>query len=432
MRFRALLGFVLGALACVYGAARLTADDAPAPAPAPAKPTAAERAEKVLAALPLPSVSDPWAFEADVFINGAVQGSARFTLTPVKEAGADLWKSSDGVRFGPVEAPAATIAMEALFDPQLTTLSGTTVSASPGQPPVTFSWRRTPLGYGLERQEGEKEVERLMLRDVPYLKTSVSGLVRFLRAVPAEPATYAVQVLNQEANVGMTAETRVRAATIEVLGVKPFAIGGGEREVWLARVTQGTDDERFFAFDPKDRWLLTVTKPSSKLEIRRKGLEVAAKTPEPPIDWKAPARTAEMAAMQVGRAFATCDLEALDKITWWPTAHEGLKKDPTLAALEEGPRKEALFASLKEKLPKFPPTMIEAGLVGARKELVVAAAGKGRKRVTFPPMFRSMVVDVIEVEGTWYLAEYPMSAPKETPPEAPPAPPPPPPPGAPK
>jgi hypothetical protein len=426
MRFRALLGFVLGALVCAGGTSRLTADEPAAPAPAPASPTPAERAEKVLAALPAPSASDPWAFEADVYINGQVVGSARFTLTPTKEGDADLWKASDGVRFGTAEKPATTIAMDALLDKALTTLSGTTVSTMPEQPPITFSWKRTPLGYGLERREGEKEAERLMVRDAPYLKTTIGGLVRFLRAVPMEPATYGVQLLNQEPNVGMTQEARVRDTTIEVLGVKPFKIGESEREAWVVRVAQGKDDERFLGFDPKDRRLLAVTKPVSKLEIRRKGLEVAAKAPEPPIDWKAPAKTAEMAAMQVGRAFATGDLEALDRITWWPTAYEGLKKDATLAALEEGPRKEALFASLKEQLPKFPPAMIEAGLVGARKELVVEDAGKGRKRVTFPPMFRSMVVDVIEVEGTWYLAEYPMSAPKEKPSEAPPAPPTPP------
>jgi hypothetical protein len=110
MRIRAGFAWAVGALLVVVGTGPARAE------PAPAEPSPAERAEKVLKALAAPSASEGWTFEADVLINGEVMGSARLTLSAVKEGGVDLWKSSDGFRIGPVEAPVSTVAMDALMD----------------------------------------------------------------------------------------------------------------------------------------------------------------------------------------------------------------------------------------------------------------------------------------------------------------------------
>lgn len=404
MRRSPFFPILLGALALVAsGAPRLAADEPPAPA-APA-PSPAERAEKVLAALPGPKAGDSWSFEGDVLINGALMGSATLRLEAVKEGEADLWKATETVRIGPAEKPVMSIDLEAVIDATLTGLHGTTVSTD-ATATTTVTWRRTPLGYGLERTVGQEPAEKALLKDVTALKASLCGLVRFCRALPAEPAVYAVQSLNQEANVGPLPERRVKDVVLTVEGEQEVTLGARKGRAWVVRL-KDDDAERTLAFDPKDRALLALSRPSSRLEILKKGLAGAAKE-QAAFDWKGPATSPEGAAIIAGRAFAVADVEAIERNTWWPAATEKAKDQPGLAELDEAGRKAKILESLKANLKAgAPAAMIEPVLEQIRGDLVVEDAGEGRKRVKFPEMFRSLELVVMEVEGAWYLAEFP-------------------------
>jgi hypothetical protein len=393
-------------LALVLAAARapLAAEDEPPAAPgAPAQPTPEERTEKVLAALPAPSAAEAWSFDADLFVNGKPAGGATFRLDVAKEGEATLWRAVESVEFREGAVPVVKIDLEAVMDTRLTALYGKTVSTSK-EGVVTFGWRRTPLGYGIERKEGEQDPQRVMLREATVLKASIAGLVRFLRAVPAEPAAYAVRVLVQDPNVGMTAEARIRDVLLEVQGLQRVILGQAEREVWVVRRLDPDKGERFLWFDAKDRTFLALVQPSNRLEFVRKGLGPTAEV----LDWKRPPRTALAAALQAARGFAVADMDALERLLWWPGVTARMKADPANKDLDDAVLKARVLEQLKGSLTaQAPAVFIEGMLEGMAAELKLEDAGEGRVRATFPPAFRNLKLVLVPVEGVWYLAELP-------------------------
>ena len=126
-----------------------------------------------------------------------------------------------------------------------------------------------------------------------------------------------------------------------------------------------------------------------------------------------PARSAQEVALQAGLAFATGDLDRVERLLHWPTcyaeqkaAHAGEEPFPDLAAY-----KAAVLEQLGKSLPKMPRPMMEGLLKGMGDALKLEPLEGGLTRATFPPMFRSMVVTVGEFEGQWYLVRLP-GAPK--------------------
>lgn len=395
----------LGALALVFVlaiAARTDADEPAAPG-APAGPTPAERTEQVLATLPPPVAADAWSFEADLFINGKPAGGATFRLEVAQQDAATLWKSSETVEVRDGATQLLKVDFEATLDARLTAIRGKTVGTSPGGA-VTFTWDRTPLGYGLRRKDGEKDEERVMLRDPPLLKASLGGLVRFLRAVPAEPAAYAAVLLVQDPNVGMTAEARMRAVTLEVEGLRRVLFGKDEREVWSVRRLDANHEERFLWFDPQDRSLLALVQPANRMEIVKKGLGPTSEA----FDWKRPPKTALAAALQAARAFAVADVDALERLVWWPTLLAKLKAEPGGKTMDEPAIKAKLLAHWKATLkPHGAPEMIEPYLRSIVGEIKQEDAGEGRVRATFPATVQNLKLLLMPVEGVWYLAGLP-------------------------
>jgi hypothetical protein len=400
MSLRLRLGSPLLALALAAGlAAPSAAEDPP---PAPSQPTPEERAEKVLAGLAAPAATSAWSFEGEVYLNGKQAGVINLRLAAMKEGEADLWQAVESVDIREGETPILKVELEAFMDARLIALHGKTSSKS-NEGTLTLSWRRTPMGYGLEKQEGEKEPERGMVRDMTALRASISGLVRFLQAVPAEPATYGVRVLVQDVNVPLTAEARVREALLEVRGVEKVTFGGTVREVWVVRRKDG-DSERFLWFDPKDRAFLAMVQPSSRFDIVKKGLGV----PGEAIEWNGPARSARMAAMQVARAFAVADVDALEKVIWWPAITAKMRADTENKDVADADLKARVLTSLKSSLQSHAPApFVEEMLKGMADDIKFEDAGEGRVRAEFPEMFRSLKVVVMQVEGLWYMAEFP-------------------------
>ena len=138
--------------------------------------------------------------------------------------------------------------------------------------------------------------------------------------------------------------------------------------------------------------------------------------------FQAPAKSAKDAALTAAFALATGDLDLVEKIYHWPSFYADQKKlhEAKMAARKEADPeaevqpfpaledfKKAILDRFAQSLQKRPPAMIQTGLKMVAGQLQTKKLEDGLTRVEFPEMFRSMKLDVGEVDGAWYLVRIP-------------------------
>lgn len=278
------LGLLLGA---VGGAGRLRAEEPPA-APAPAAPdreAAAARARAVCEALPAPAAERAFRFEGEYVMKGRVLGPAVVELALASEGDAPRWATLEEITLA-LGAGRMRVRLEALLDARLDAWSGRSLSEIDPQSRVEVVWRRDGDAYHLERTEtaaGETARRSGVLAAVRPLKASLTALVAFCRALPAEPATYALDVLDTEPNMGTDPGQRLRLTTLEVLGAQPWSSHGRETPAWVVRRQDVGRDPVLLAFSPDaERRFLGLHSPERGLELRlREEPSVRAALPVP-------------------------------------------------------------------------------------------------------------------------------------------------------
>lgn len=403
-RFR--FGLGLAGLLLLGAPAALSAEDPAPAAPAPAgDPAARERAAKVFEGLPAPEEAGGFSFDGEFVINGAVMGEATLSLAAGLDGDALVWKALESVtlKLGP---QTMAIRLESTLDRALTALKGRSLSEHPSEGRTLLEWQRTPEGYVCESQQDKEPATRAVLATADALKTSLSGLVAFCRALPAEPATYEVATFENEPNAGKSdINGRRKTSLLHVLGMQEWKAGSLTTQAWVVSTKEGERPPTLMAFEPTTpRRFLGLRRDQNSMEIRPKGA-----TPQvAEVDFAAPALTARVAALQAARAFAVGDVEAVERLAHWPTVLPLLREqNPAWRESPDAAVKAEMLEGLRQRLVKRPPELIEAALKSTIDQLKEEPLDGGHVRVTFPEVFRSMVLEVLPVDGRWYLARFP-------------------------
>ena len=371
-------------------------------------PTPQEQFSKRLDALPAAAAAHVITFEGDILMGDQPFGTMSLSSIPIDLPGGERgWKIEERLEMmGGTMKRVAT----AVVDRRLQPLRGTVEQLDPGSPGTTTRWESGKDGYRIERtvvgQDDAEPERRVVARNGDCL-TTITSLWLFCRmTLPAEGAF---------------------ATNIFEPGAK------GEEKIYEPGTWElpGEGD-----WDGKTAWLMTGDKGGMKVQAAydkatktflgakflREGAPTMAFRPKSATPKKvedvfvAPAASAKHAAMTAGLAFATADIDLVDQIVHWPSVHASMKaKHDAQTAGQENPEpfpdQKALRAStlenLRTSLKKRPRAQIEAGLRMVESQLVTEVDESGRTRVKFPEMFRSMVLVVGEVNGGWYLVEFP-------------------------
>lgn len=354
-----------------------------------------------LAKLPAPSAEHAFTFEGDAIMNGTPFGSVTFKAEPTSEG--EAWSVSDRFSFG---GGAFVRTSTATLDRRLQPLSGHVESKEPGTDGFEVEWTRTDTGLSMKHtatKAGETTSARKELAQAGTFTTTMCSLWLFARLTGVTRGSYAVQVFEADPSEG--------DATFELATWTQGEKGTrGDREVLLLKGSKG-DDLMEAAFDPETGALLGAR---TKNEAKGVELEIRPVAPEPTEEevddlFSRPARSAEEAAMQGGLALATGDLALFERVAHWPTLHAdaqarhtGETPFPDLETFRTD-----LLAGMKESLPSMPRPMMEGVVKMSKSQLRTEAIEGGLTQVTFPPMFRNLVLVVGEFDGRWLLARAP-------------------------
>jgi|GEM_PF-5216026 len=378
---------------------------APLVAEEPATPTPAERTAKLLAQLPKPDAGAGFSFAGEMLDQGDVLGSMSLSVEPAAAGSAGAWQAVDELRIGP-NGEIVHVRLEALLDARLMGLEGKTFSKVEGEPSVTLAWKRAGAGYSFTRQEGDSPATSLRLESAEGRMPTLAALVFLALHMPAEGGPHPVEVLLVDANLGEDPAVRARTQTLTPLGVGSLEVAGVPTKLARVNLTLGDEPENdsILALSADRKALVQVNRTAGGVFLR-------LPPPEGPFDFGAPAKTARGAALKAARAFAVADLPAIEALLNWPTLDAKLAGNPELSSLEPALRRTRLLEGLKTDLerqaPGIPPETIEMVLRGLADSLLVEELGKGRARVTFPPLFRSMKLVVKKVGEVWLLDELP-------------------------
>ena len=368
--------------------------------------TAAKAAfETAIAALPAPSAKHAFTFECEALMNGNPFGTITFKAEPTSDG--TSWMVSDVFSFmGGTMVRNST----AVLDRKLQPVSGGVKGKEPGNDGFEISWSRAETGFTVKKtaaQAGEATTSEETLEQAGTLTTTLASLFLFARASGMAQGSYAVMVFDADPGPG-TAAFEMASWTQGEEGT------WGEKKALLLKGAKG-GNEMEIGFDPETGDLLGMrTKSAAQgfdMELRPTGTKPAEEQADD--IFARPAKTAQEAALQAGLAFATGDVELVERITHWPTIHaraaEGHAGEEPFPDLETF--KADLLEQLKKSLPQMPRPMIEGMLKTMGSQLQTEALEGGLTKVTFPAMFRNMVVTVGAFDGAWHLARMP-GAPK--------------------
>ncbi len=362
--------------------------------------------EAAVATLPAPSAEHAFTFEGEVRVADELVGTITFAAEPTGDG--EAWLVTDALSFA---GGAYVRTYTAQLDRRLQPVRGKVTGKEPGTEAFEVTWTRTETGLAVRHsatKAGETVVSEKMIPHTGTTTTTMCSLWLFGRLSGLARGSYAVTVFDADPGPG--------DATFETATWTQGDKGAwGDRKAVLLEGTKGAKGIAA-GFDPQTRALLGIRTASGgqgpDLEIR----PVPAAAPEQTDDtpqFSGPPRSAREAALQAGLAFATGDLELVERLLHWPTwyaeqkaAHTGEEPFAELPAY-----KAAVLEQLGKSLPKMPRPMMEGMLKSMGDQLGLKTLEGGLTQATFPPMLRSMVVTLGEFDGQWYLARLP-GAPK--------------------
>lgn len=281
----------------------------------------------------------------------------------------------------------------------------------PGGSPTTVRWTRTDEGFRVERVTETKEETAKESRVAEHAGTSLTTMTAlwlFCRLGMAESGSLETTIFEPSPDRG--------SKTFET-GRWSFAGRGTWRggEAWLMRGQKGRH-KLAAGFHLETKAFLGCDFLDEKGQVTLAFVtDENAEKPKPSA-FEAPGKTAEDAALTAAFALATGDVDLVGEIFHWPTYHADEKKayeaktadDPDAKPFPDVEAfKQQVLARFEKTLVKRDPAMITMGMEMARGQLAREALEGGRVRIRFPEMFRSMLLDVQEIDGAWHLVRIP-------------------------
>lgn len=366
-----------------------------------ASPHAAYR--EAVKQLPAPSAAAGFTYECEARMNGRPLGTVTFEAVP-SEDGAQ-WRVTDTYTFG---GGALVRTSTAVLDRHLRPVSGRIEGTEPGADGFEITWARTPTGFAAKHtatRSGETSTSEKAYEHEGAVTTTLCSLLLFARGTKMGAGRYAVTVFDADPGVGDPA--------LDEASWTQGAVGTwGEQSARLLEGRKGENDMSVGFHADTGAFLGMRTKNASK----GFDMEIRPKAPEPTVEaddlFARPARSAREVALQAGLAFAVKDLALTERVIHWPSihaeaaaGHQGPDPFPDVATFKAATMKE-----LEKSLTERPRAMIESVLEATQDQLREEPVEGGFTKVTFPPMFKGLVMTTGQIDGQWYLVRLPATA----------------------
>lgn len=368
------------------------AEDAP-------EPTPAERAARVLAALPKPTDAKQFECAGEVLIDGRACGEMSMTLRPAPAGSGAAWIAVDEMLVGG-GGKSVHGRLEARLDERLGASEGRSVTHVDGAPDVEDSWMRVGDGYAVAHREGDVEPVRSRLSSPDLCMATWAALLFMASRLAAESDPHDVDLFFEGKEQDEPPWRFVRYTLTRVRPTEPLAVTSSRANAWCVMAKRADELDAGFVvgFRESDGAFLWLEQPERKFVIR-------ARPDAPPFDLTAPARTPQRAALKAVRAFAAGDVEALDALFHWPSIDAALAKTPQLAGLSPEARRAWMRERIERNRGKLPALLNDLMLRRLERALVSEDLGDGRARITLPPQFKGIRLVVRRVGDEWLLEE---------------------------
>ena len=385
-----------------------------APSFAKDAPTPAEAFAAAAAALPAPSADHAFTFEGQALMNGTSFGTMSFSCKPEKGPNGEAWwLIEEGFDMGGGEMVRSSVAT---LDQQLRPIRGKVTGKDPDVESFEITWTRSATGFTLKHAvttDGETTVTEEEVAHEGRTMTTFTALWLFGRQTLPTKGSYEAVVFEPDPD---DVDPMFEVGTWTVGEETDWQ----EQRVLVLKGMKGDDKDVEGFYDPTTKALLGV-----RLGSRTQGFSmdvVPAKAAQDPAAdtggdlYARPAKNAKEAALQAAMAFGSGNVELLSRVIHWPSIYDGLKAQheaesagdpdaepfPDLATV-----KASIEAQYTEVLPKNPRGMIEMALKAVEGQLTTKALDGGITRVSFPPLFESLKLDVAERDGAWHLVRLP-------------------------
>jgi hypothetical protein len=357
--------------------------------------TPGARWKRVADAFPEPSAAKGYAWDVDFTFRGRTIGSGRLAATPGEEMGKAVWTTENTYEIQGKGMGTQTEVLSRTLD----SLHGESREEADVKKHVT--WRKTDDGrLAVSVKRGEDPVIEGSVDGEGRLLVGIAAGMLALRLAPAEAAAYETFDIDDDA----TSSTALRRTTsVAVKGTQTWTFAGKDREAWIAEVTHAGQTMRV-ALDPTTRDLLAMEAVGQPLAVVPKGQG----KPAAAGDLSKPATSPRAAAAKAAIAFACGDKDLLEGAVHWPTAIKALRAskpdDAELASATDEQVKAGVMSHLQEHAPR---AMVEPMVLGMADGLEAKKLENGNTLVKFPEMFKSLELEVGEIDGAWYLVRFP-------------------------
>ena len=338
------------------------------------------------ARLPWPAPDKGFTFEGHLRAMGAPMGNVTLTATPRSDAPG--WKTTMSAK---IDAMGMSMDSTALFDRYFTPSSGTYAEGN-ASGTNSSKWQATDKGLEIRASAKESDEPTVLEHDGAFV-TGVMELLLFSRLAdfPAEKFEVAIVDIDSESlNDGTWS-----CARDGTWNNAPAIVLSGTR----------SDNKTLEAgFDPTSGELLGVkmTEGQQVFEF------VRGPAPKQSNNFfQRPATNAQEAAAQAALAFATADMELLERVVHWPSVYEDMVANRPEAAMGVEKMKAIMLKNLGKTLEaKGTAEMLGPILQGLAPSLKTTG-NEDETIVEFGSNFREMKLTVGKRDGTWHLLKLP-------------------------
>lgn len=362
----------------------------------------------------LPAASDKHAFDQhfDLSINGHAVAKAQLSAQPIAREGEKQgWKIREFVRVAIPNGPTQERTLEAEIDHTLKPLHGRIEMTDNSGATTRYAWKRLAQGFQVTmsnpsdaaKDTNYKGTERTIEEE----KSSIHGmtsLLLFARQLLPKAGSYTTHVIKPDFNL-LKAERPYEAATIEL---EPEASHEG-KPAWRLIATR-SNRKLEALIDPATRELLWMRGTSeggpvllftpSKASPKPKMLDATV--------FEKPAKSAIAAALRTAYAYKTADVEVMDSVAHWPSIRKVLGSRVP-ANIDQQHFEEMMRKGFKQQVEAVDtPEQAKRYLLSIQGEITTRVLESGATEVTLPDKALGKPLVVQEIEGIWYLVEFPL------------------------
>ncbi len=338
------------------------------------------------ARLPWPAANKGFEFKGHLRLMGAPMGTVNLSASAREDAPG--WKTT---MHAEIKAAGMTIDSTALFDRYLTPVSGT-YAESNAEGTKSSEWAATEKGLEI-RAKGDEDAEPTLIEHEGAFVTGVMEMFLFCRLSEFAGEKYEIAVVDiDKAKLVQGTWTCNQGGTWET---EPATVLSGTR-------SDGKTLEAGFHAESGELLGVKMAEGAQVFEFRKGDAPKESNN-----FFQRPATTAQEAAVQAALAFATADIELLERIVHWPSAYAHLIKGSPEADIGVDELKGVMLKKLRETLKaQGSPEMLGPILQALAPSLKTTGTDE-ETVVEFGPNFRNMKLTVGKREGTWRLLKLP-------------------------